>query len=426
MMRPADRHVQNRIQNVLIVCLVLSALFLLSRTELIGPDTFNRLFTSSVYSTENTSASQTSAQLPVRIAVRTGGVCQAWTGETTGGNVFEDLGPLLTEALGSASDGRTVDEKEFQRALENNSIYYDFTTTLPLSLLDAWIGGSANAPQTPARALLLSSLQDGSVTLYGWDPEHDAYYCWSTTVTAETLSSAAERHSGESAEFAFLSGESYQALAPYTLISQARQTLPELSVASVLSSAECDQILMQLEFNVHSNSRYTESDSTLVIKQGLRTIRFEPDGTVYYSGTEADAAVLRPKHSGEAPTLQECTDAAWECISAITADRIGDARLYLLSAQADQNGNAEIQFGYMLGGFPIFHPDDITAQVTVEEGVITSFTVHLRSYTSSEKSTALLPTLQAAAAVRSDGPAELLAGYWDDGNDTLSPTWLQK
>ena len=60
MMRPADRHVQNRIQNVLIVCLVLSALFLLSRTELIGPDTFNRLFTSSVYSTENTNASQTS------------------------------------------------------------------------------------------------------------------------------------------------------------------------------------------------------------------------------------------------------------------------------------------------------------------------------------------------------------------------------
>ena len=101
MMRPADRHVQNRIQNVLIVCLVLSALFLLSRTELIGPDTFNRLFTSSVYSTENTNASQTSAQLPVRIAVRTGGVCQAWTGETTGGNVFEDLGPLLTEAAGT-------------------------------------------------------------------------------------------------------------------------------------------------------------------------------------------------------------------------------------------------------------------------------------------------------------------------------------
>ena len=123
MMRPTDRHVQNRIQNVLIVCLVLSALFLLSRTELIGPDTFNRLFTSSVYSTENTNASQTSAQLPVRIAVRTGGVCQAWTGETTGGNVFEDLGPLLTEALGSASDGTTVDEKEFQRALENNSIW---------------------------------------------------------------------------------------------------------------------------------------------------------------------------------------------------------------------------------------------------------------------------------------------------------------
>lgn len=172
MMRPTDRHVQNRIQNVLIVCLVLSALFLLSRTELIGPDTFNRLFTSSVYSTENTNASQTSAQLPVRIAVRTGGVCQAWTGETTGGNVFEDLGPLLTEALGSASDGTTVDEKEFQRALENNSIYYDFTTTLPLSLLGRLDRRAARTHRRPRRArCCCPSLQDGSVTLYGWDPE---------------------------------------------------------------------------------------------------------------------------------------------------------------------------------------------------------------------------------------------------------------
>ena len=315
MMRPADRHVQNRIQNVLIVCLVLSALFLLSRTELIGPDTFNRLFTSSVYSTENTNASQTSAQLPVRIAVRTGGVCQAWTGETTGGNVFEDLGPLLTEALGSASDGRTVDEKEFQRALENNSIYYDFTTTLPLSLLD----GSANAPQTPARALLLSSLQDGSVTLYGWDPEHDAYYCWSTTVTAETLSSAAERHSGESAEFAFLSGESYQALAPYTLISQARQTLPELSVASVLSSAECDQILMQLEFNVHSNSRYTESDGTLVINQTALYITAAPKPMRLYSGQSTPAKPLRcrnalTQHGSASAPSQQTVSATRVCI----------------------------------------------------------------------------------------------------------------
>ena len=100
--------------------------------------------------------------------------------------------------------------------------------------------------------------------------------------------------------------------------------------------------------------------------------------------------------------------------------------LYLLSAQTDQTGNAEIQFGYMLDGFPIFHPEDHTAKVTVEEGVITSFTVRLRNYASSEKSTALLPVLQAAAAVRSDAPAELLAGYWDDGSDVLSPAWLQK
>ena len=59
--------------------------------------------------------------------------------------------------------------------------------------------------------------------------------------------------------------------------------------------------------------------------------------------------------------------------------------------------------------------------------MITAFTLHLRSYTISDQSRALLPSLQAvAAAWDSDTPRELFCGYYDDGGDTLAPGWLRR
>jgi hypothetical protein len=61
-----------------------------------------------------------------------------------------------------------------------------------------------------------------------------------------------------------------------------------------------------------------------------------------------------------------------------------------------------------------------------ENSEITTFTLHLRSYSLTDKTGTLLPVLQAAAAAQDVGAPELFSGYYDDGSDTLPPAWLRR
>lgn len=425
MRKPYNRHLRNAVQNTLIAALVLSALVLLLRTNLIRSDALGDMFSSVTTSVAPPESSAVPVQIPVHIETRTGNQCQAWLNETTAGEVFGDFGALLLEGLGSVHDAAISSAEEFCRALENDNIYYDFTTTLPLPLLAHWLDDSSNAPQMQAQALMLSAAQDGTVTLFAWNSTADAYTRWRTSISAESLRSTAERHSGTQAEFAFLSGAPYDTLAPYTLICQERVTLPVLSAATIVEAEE-DALLTHLEFNVHTNSRYPESNGTEVIVQGMRTLRLSPDGIVRYDGGDESVSLLCVEHAGEYATEQECADAAWKLANALVAPYLGDASLYLLSSTIDQKGSGELLFGFMVQGVPIVSGDSYAMRVEMAENSITAFTVHLRSYTLTEQTLTLLPVLQAAAAAQGETPGTLFFGYYDDGSTALNPVWLRR
>lgn len=425
-MRKRTKHrVPSAVQNLVIVCLIFSALFLLLRTGLVRTEALNQVFSTVSQGTSMVPERTASMQLPVHIAVRTGGECRAWMSETTTGNIFDDFGPLLTEALGSASSESTASEEEFRRALENSCVYFDFTATLPLTLLEHCLGSSGGAPQISARALLLSSGQNSTLVLYAWDQNSDLYYRWSTSIPADNLQTAADKHTGNSAEFAFLSDAPYNTLMPYTLICQDRLVLSELTAATNLDDTAKDTLLTQLEFNIHSTSRYTESNGAEIVGQGTRTLRIAPDGTIFYNGGSDEVPSLLVTHAGEDATLAECLDAAWQTAVTLLTDHTGDALLYLTSAKMDRRGNAEISFGYMVAGYPVALQED-AVRIEIEGNQITGITLHLRSYAASDKTTTLLPVLQAAAAVQSDTPQELFPGYLDDGSELLSPLWLSR
>ena len=425
MTRKNNLHLRTMLQNALILLLTASALFLFLKTGLVRTGDLRHMFSSVSQAAVPSDSAGANWQFPLQIAVRSGGECRAWLDQTTTGDIFEDVGPLLTEALGSANGVTAVDEEEFRRALENNSIYYDFKTVLPLPLLAQTLG-SDESPHVSARALLLSNLQDTTAALYAWSPEENTYYRWSTTVSSDNLASAVERNTGTAAEFAYLSDAPYNALAPCTLISQEQPVLFDLSAASAESGSDGDILLTRLEFNVHSNSRYKQSDGTEVIKQGMRTLRFSPNGSVSYSGSSDDGVdLLQIPHTGESATQLECANGAWKTADTLLSDRLGDATLYLRSITSDAHGNAEIQFGYMVNGYPIVFPDGYAAKITITENAITDMTLQLRTYTLSETAASMLPVLQAAAAVQGETP-ELFPGYLDDGSDLLSPCWLQR
>ena len=147
--------------------------------------------------------------------------------------------------------------------------------------------------------------------------------------------------------------------------------------------------------------------------------------TIFYNGGSDEVPSLLVTHAGEDATLAECLDAAWQTAVTLLTDHTGDALLYLTSAKMDRRGNAEISFGYMVAGYPVALQED-AVRIEIEGNQITGITLHLRSYTASDKTTTLLPVLQAAAAVQSDTPQELFPGYLDDGSELLSPLWLSR
>ena len=122
-MHKSKRRLPNALQNALILLLLASALFLVLRTGLIRTDALDGMFAAPSADAPQSTEALTGAPQPIHIAARTGGACSAWLNETTGGNVFEDFAPPLAEALASAANSTAVDETEFRRALENDSIY---------------------------------------------------------------------------------------------------------------------------------------------------------------------------------------------------------------------------------------------------------------------------------------------------------------
>ena len=425
MRRKSDHHVRNAIQNIAILLLVLSALVLLYATGLPHTATMTQFFPSTSASGTASTVEGTAAPFPVRIASRSSSLLQAWPNETTADDVFSDFGTLLLDALHSSTDGQPIPEAEFQRALENDGIYYDFLNSLPLPVLERTLGGSGDAPHFSARALLISVLQDKTLTLYAWDSATDTYFCWQTDAPSSHLSQIMDRHKGIDAEFAFLCGEPYSALHSYSLIPTEVVSMPALNQTPVMNEALIDTVLTQLEFNVHSQSRYPETNGTEVVVQGNRVIRFAPDGTISYTGAEDSIPLLSVSRTENDDFQWQQIAAAQKLVSVLSGTQLGDLSLHLTESHTTET-TAEISFDYQIGGYPLLFPEEHAATVRIQNGSITEFTLHLRSCTKSDNLSTLLPVLQAAAAAQSSRTCELFPGYYAENTSVLQPVWLSK
>lgn len=104
---------------------------------------------------------------------------------------------------------------------------------------------------------------------------------------------------------------------------------------------------------------------------------------------------------------------------------IGDARLYLLSVQEEED-SWRVRFGYRLEGSAVYLYDEgWAAEFLVQGGYITDFTLHLRSYTADGNHTLLLPIDKAAAMLPdlTREKRELVIQYRDSGGQTVIPGW---
>lgn len=424
------RNKLDTLQNIAITVLTVTAVLLFLQTQLytlIPGGTLDDLLGTPTDVMDSAAAVMTpELQAPVRVAVSDNNVYGRYGSvtTTTADESFAPLKPFLQEALGSARTFSPSSDEEFFAALARPSVYYDFLEPLPLSVLSGLVGGTASEEHITARQLVLSTAEDNVVQLVISDGDGSWYQC-DTAVSSSDLTNVLNHFELGNGYFAYdytVLSDHYSRIAPTSLFLEELPQLPVLSASSQLSNES--SLLENLGFNPHTNSRYTEANGTEVVVEGDHSVRFLPDGTVRYKGSDNAASEneLTVESSGAIPTLQEAAAGASSLLTQLLEG--SDASLYLMDIQRS-GSNTTLLFDYHFGGIPIRQASgSAAAEVQLNENHVSSLTLQLRQYHAGTDFSLLLPMKQAVAIAAQQPGRELLIGYTDHGSDTSGATWL--
>lgn len=418
-MEKKQRDRKNVTQNILIVLLSISSILLFLDVSNVFSDSRSKL--SSLFSGSNSSSEESVAAklsdlaAPVNVAVtgaygRYGNLALTTTDEN-----FSALGTLLREALGSSDKFTACTKNQFRSSLSSTSIFYDFQAILPLPVLGGLVGASVKNATISARRVILCAENNG-VKLYFSDGT--SHFCCSTQTPKPDLAKVVNHYQLGNAAFAFELG-SARDLAPYSLFLTGEQpAYSRLTAANPLN--DITELLKALEFNPHTNNRYTDSDGAQVIMDGNRTLRIQTNGLVTYQDEDGD--VLHISASGSSPTAREAILGCYRLLVS-SGGNSGNANLFLKSYQSDKNKKV-LQFDYQYHGTQICRSNGTAAaQIVLYGTTVSSLQFYIRRYLPSGKNSLLLPLRQAIALSSKRTGKELKICYADSGLAETDAGW---
>ena len=425
------------IKTAAIALLTLSAILMLTQT--ISP-----LMGSAAGQAEpETEAAQNDAQTvnglrqsmyaPVRIVVNapSGRRCVQYKTETLE-TAFSVLRPLLGSALSKAGEPQPCSEETFQKTLQRKTgCYFEWNEPIPLAVLCRRFAKQEDTAKNEnlyhdAKRVFIGESEEGTLRLYYINAEDGLFYaCSLHGVSDEEVRQVRLREGEKGVFFAFETVEGEQ-MDPY-LVFLAGETaaLPVLQAESPLKEEDgLEQLFQLLGLSRPSMAQY-KTPTMQVYRQENATLRLSADGQVQYTGTGLDR--LRFPRQGEDFTKEEAIEAA-SLLAEQFAIRFGGAltQFYLAGVEPLEQGGFRVQFGCQVEGTPIFRADGAyAAEIQVEDGEITSFSLWARRYVSAGKQRGLLPLQQVLAAALTEGSrVELFRGYVDAGRGELITDWI--
>lgn len=358
---------------------------------------------------------------PLRIAVSDSYGRYGNISITTASEEFLPLDSLLKASLGSAKPFTPCTKPTFLSALTSTSVYCDFLSPLPLSVIAAFSGISSEEELT-VRSLIISGAGEADVTLYLWDGKN-GYYQAGSSAARNDLTEAVSRYELGTADFALdLAAENSACaqLHPCSLFLRELPQLPQLSAA--VPPQITDRLLIALDFNPNTKYRSTESNGAELIVENDRSLRVHPNGSVhYFSGSSSSLHIDAEDHI---PTPEEAAFHSAAFLISTMSPLIGDASIYLQEISRSENVTF-LRFGYHVNGTPLrFSNGSYAAEVTLTDTTVTSLDMNIRQYTASADTTPLLPLQQALAIAARDTNTELSVGYVDKGGSSANAAWL--
>ncbi len=435
--RRRRRRSAERLKSLLIAVLALSALYLCARTGLYGDlaGVWGGLLLPEQESPIPLGSAGDSRPelIPVRITVRSGpsGRFAAQYDQALTDEVYAALRGLLAEALASARPPRQMTEAHWRQALGREGVCFDFGGQAPLDALCVWLGeGSRNDALTgDVRRLLVvrDNVGDGALLCFRDETDGTYYACETALTYRGRMAESLEPYEGSGPAFVFEledSGGAYQALDPYVLLS-ATPLSPRIYEAGnpLLEAEALDRVQRALSFRPQSDAGY-QVQGGLRYREGKETLEVLDRGVIAYHASEPSASRYS-LGEGPSPGRTACIEAAWRLAEATLGNLSGAGRLCLLEARETASG-AVVRLGYTLDGAAVALPNGAAAaQVVIQEGYITGYTLQFRRYEDTGERSLVLRELQAAAALEVQAPGgELALCYIDSGGMSLEAGWV--
>ncbi len=380
------------LKTALLVLLALSAAFLAWRGKLFG-GLFPAPAPEAAPPREEEILSCSPAALPSALVLTgaSGLRCGVKYDEGEASRIFDLCSPILAEALGSAEKPSPIPEKEFRACLEDPGLYMDFGFSLPVSVLAAWVGVDILwSEDASGSAFLLGSDPSGSIRLCFADGE-DGYYSSGTAASRLSLESLLEDTLPNGAAFAFSLPE-LRDCAPYSLV---LEELPELRSVTGAGDLEgpASALAERFGINLSGQSRYTESDGTLVYPGESGVLRLEAGGSIRFSAAEGALQT-------GTDTVSERIEAVRRLLETVHETYAAEEKLVLIGLSAEEDG-LSLTFGYEVEGIPVLLPGGPAAWAEWGPEGLRELTLFPRRYRRGEPVRGLLPEKQAAAAAGS-------------------------
>lgn len=346
--------------------------------------------------------------------------------QTTVERVFEQVSPLIGEALTTAEAPESITPRQWRQLLDGEGVYCRFQGKVPLQALSSWLGEGETLSGS-AQAMALG--WDGAAVWVGWQDGAVHYRAKTQLAYDGRMEELLEEFSPNGAAFAYTLRENdktYDTLDPYVLVAMPPQQLMTYTAASPDFMGEREALgtlLEALGFRSGAGSAY-EAAGELAINENGDRLRVNADGrVVFHAGEEIRYPVAG---TGEEATVQEAALAAWEVLNKAAEPWKGES-VYVLTGVEAAGESWTVEFQARLGGVPVYTGQEgWCAQFTVKDRRITDFTIDLRSYTGTGTTCLVTSERLAAAALKSHPGAggQLKLCYTDNRTGVVTAGWV--
>ena len=330
---------------------------------------------------------------------------------------YDRLSAYLGEAFGSAGEPKSVSEKDFQAALKERGVYFDFAYPQPLSLLAAAIGTTMKSSALDhSSSRFCIAVEGDDVALYYFRSKNGGYYRCATAISSAALESKLSDWPSNGANFLFETDYGYNLVDSCFVIEKGQAQLHAVTAKNPVGGDFDPSGLASLfGINSYMAHKYPESDGTEVYVDGSNILRIYTDGTVTFKNSAVG--------DGDDPGFSADIAAAAKAATASVGSIGGAASAKLTSVGYDEESGAyTVRYGYEISGCPVSMGSGSAAQFTVVDGVITEAELHFREYSYSGEDDAPLPAVQAMALVQAKGGGTPLLSYVDNG-ESVRASW---